>query len=72
MVKVQRLFAKTNLKIPISWVDNQLKLSTFYYIIVTRISNLSLRLILKFEPKYKHLDGYIEYAHLLLYRLNSV
>ena len=29
-------------------------------------SNLSLRLILKFEQKYKHLDGYIKYAHLLL------
>ena len=27
-------------------------------------SNLSLRLILKFEQKYKHLDGYIDYAHL--------
>lgn len=30
-------------------------------------SNLSLRLILKFEQKYKHLDGYInKYTHLLL------
>ena len=35
-------------------------------------SNLSLRLILKFEQKYKHLDGYIEYAHLLLCQLNIV
>ena len=32
-------------------------------------SKLSLRLILKFEQKYKHLDGYIEYAHLLLCQL---
>ena len=29
-------------------------------------SKLSLRLNLKFEQKYKHLDGYIEYAYLLL------
>ena len=34
--------------------------------------NLSLRLILKFEQKYKHLDGYIYYAHLLLCQLNIV
>ena len=33
---------------------------------------MSLRLILKFEQKYKHLDGYIEYAHLLLCQLNIV
>lgn len=35
-------------------------------------SNLALRLILKFEQKYKHLDGYIEYTHLLLCQLNIV
>ena len=35
-------------------------------------SKLSLRLILKFEQKYKHLDGYIDYAHLLLCQLNIV
>ena len=39
---------------------------------IMRNSNLSLRLILKFEQKYKHLDGYIEYAHLLLCQLNIV
>ena len=35
-------------------------------------SKLLLRLILKFEQKYKHLDGYIEYAHLLLCQFNIV